>query len=169
MKITTLIKSFKRLQWVELIKLVKLGMQHLPFILPTYRATKSCMIVSTANFGRAHYKNGPANAFRHAYWNYAIAKACEKYSTNTKKIVSWTKDITDWHEFAFPNRELAKVMDCHNNLVGLVTYQEQSFSTSEEAINYFLELAENSVKIKHSNETKNLKYSLVHITASDER
>lgn len=126
------------------------------------------MQVSTQFFGRAHYKNGPANAFRHAYWNYTIAKACEKYNSNTQKIVSWTKNITDWHEFAFPNRELARVMDCHNNSVGLLAYQEQSFSTSEEAINYFLELAKKSIQIQQTT-LYNLKYSLVHITTSDER
>ena len=42
------------------------------------------------------------------------------YFTNKDldSIISWTKEITDWHEDFSPNKELARAMDLHNNFIG---------------------------------------------------
>jgi len=41
------------------------------------------MQIATLNFGRKHYQNGQANAFRHALWNVLIAQKCMSVFSRT--------------------------------------------------------------------------------------
>lgn len=41
-----------------------------------------------------------------------------KREKDLDSIISWTKEITDWHEDFSPNKELARAMDLHNNFIG---------------------------------------------------
>ena len=102
------LKTLKRISLKSFWLLAKLCLRFPFFVLPTLSATKQCMSTSTELYGRLHYKNGPANAFRHAFWNYLIAKRCFRSRKNINGVLIWAKKITDWHESAFPNRELAK-------------------------------------------------------------
>ncbi|MEZ4809978.1 MAG: hypothetical protein R2819_06425 [Allomuricauda sp.] len=121
------------------------------------------MKISTDHYGRLHHKNGPANAFRHALWNCLIAKRCYVWQKNPQKAVSWAKKITDWHENAFPNRELARKMDLHNNAVGRIIFEDNIGKTENEIVEMLNKMARHSIKIDaHSNMTE-LKNQLVHI------
>uniref|UniRef100_UPI0030D8F7B2 DUF6973 domain-containing protein n=1 Tax=unclassified Croceitalea TaxID=2632280 RepID=UPI0030D8F7B2 len=127
-------------------------------------ATKECLSISNKYFGRLHYQNTPANAFRHAFWNFIIAKKCTKWSKNIKTVLKWTKNITDWHENAFRNRDLARKMDFHNNKVGREVFRTHSENTQEEVIHLFIEMTKNSIKITEHSVLKNHQLTLVHLT-----
>ena len=159
-----LIKTIKRIPPKSFWQLLKLGLGNLPFIYPTFSATKECLLVSTKHYGRLHYQNTAANGFRHAFWNYLIAKKCTKWSKNINKIMNWTTKITDWHENAFRNRALAREMDFHNNAVGRHVFLKHQENTIEEVIQVFLEMAKKSIKITEKRVLEKHSFSLVHLT-----
>lgn len=155
-----LLRHIKKVRLIYLWKLIKLVICYPLFGLPTFRATKKCMALSTQHFGRLHYQNGPANAFRHALWNMLIPFYCNKWNRNKETILEWTKAITDWHEEAFFNRSLAQKMDLHNNRVGRQIYQDQSFVCVQDIVNLVLSL---STKSKLISETTPLNLFLNHL------
>lgn len=122
-------------------------MGHFWFIWPTIRATKQAVSIATKHFGGSHHKNTPANAFRHALWNYLIASKCSKWSKNDRKIQTWTKKISDLHELLLPGNELADAMDLHNNAVGLHVYTTNKTLAEEAGVSLLLTMADHSIKI----------------------
>ncbi|MDC6366370.1 hypothetical protein PP183_09845 [Muricauda sp. AC10] len=119
--------------------------------------------MSTELYGRLHFRNGPANAFRHAYWNYAIAEKCLSVRRNENKVLTWTKKVTDWHENAFPNRELDKLMDLHNNKVGRHIFMKTIQQPKTNVLEIFKEMTTQSQKITAPEDITKLENRLVHI------
>ena len=68
----------RRVAFKNLWAIFKLSCRHPLFVYPTYQATKKCLTIATKYYGSLHYQNTPANAFRHAFWNYLIPKKCTK-------------------------------------------------------------------------------------------
>lgn len=157
------IAVLKRVDLKNILKVIFIGIGHPLFIVPTIRATKDCVRISTENYGRLHHKNGPANAFRHALWNYLIAKRCFRIRHNRDSVLEWAKKITDWHEHAFPNQELAKQMDFHNNAVGRFVFQENPEKTESEVIELLKSMTLVSVKIDSDTDLTSLKTQFIHI------
>lgn len=87
------------------------------YVIPTYNATRKTIKICDQKFGKAHHKNGPANAFRHALWNVLIIHRCKRWSS-IQRATTWTKRITDWHEDFSVNAPLERAMDLHNNQIG---------------------------------------------------
>lgn len=140
-----------------------LAITHPLFVFPTISATKKCLKVSTEYFGKAHYKNGPANAFRHALWNILIASFCLRWSSNKDKLNCWAKKVTDWHEEAFVNAPLAKAMDLHNNAVGRYLFTEHASASHENLLETLIDMTKESRLIKSENEIEPSSMQLVHI------
>lgn len=161
MKILTFIK---RINFASFWKLVTLCIKNPLLVLPTYNATKDCLDAATLHFGKKHYQNGPANAFRHAYWNYLIAKYCTNRSKDNIEVLDWTKKITDWHENAFKNRTLARIMDFHNNAIGRKVFIENQETTITNVCELLLQMTKASVKICSKLEMENNSLNLVYIT-----
>ncbi|MGS2762555.1 DUF6973 domain-containing protein [Sinomicrobium sp. M5D2P9] len=92
--------------------------KHPLMLIPTAKATTNSLRISGDLFPKKHRGNGRANAFRHALWNILIAREAMKWNKNREKSLEWAKTITDWHEEFAPNKELAKIMDLHNNVIG---------------------------------------------------
>ena len=157
-------KTLKRINLKSFWLLLKLGFKNPFFIYPTFIATKQCLMISTERYGRLHYLNTPANAFRHAFWNYLIANKCTKWSKKIHNITDWTKNITDWHENAFRNRPLARKMDFHNNNVGRLIYLKHHENSVEEVLLILIEMAKKSLKITEQTLLEKHQFSLVHIT-----
>ena len=155
--------TLKRLKTQHFLQLIVLTIKNPLFLYPTLKATRTCMRISTLHYGREHYKNTPANAFRHAFWNYLIAHNCSKWSGNQQNALRWAKAITDWHENAFANRELPRVMDFHNNEVGRKTYILNSSQPLEKSIELLLNKAQNAIQIQHQNEVSKATDLLVYI------
>jgi len=139
-------------------------MAHFWFIWPTMRATRQAVTMATAHFGGSHHKNTPANAFRHALWNYLIASKCSHWSKNNTRILAWTKKITDLHELLLPGNELADAMDLHNNGVGLHVYSTNKLLPLEVVLPLLLSMANGSKKVTSFEEVINTRQDqLIHI------
>src|SRR5690606_39389481 len=123
-----------RVKLKHLVRGLFLGLGHPLFLWPTIRATRECVRVSTEHYGRLHHKNGPANAFRHALWNYMIAEACSPDGVREERAIAWAEKITRWHEDAFPNPDLARNMDLHNNAIGREIWRAGQEQDRESAI-----------------------------------
>lgn len=158
------ISVLKRVSFKNILKVIFIGFQFPLFVLPTLKATKDCMKTSTELYGRLHYKNGPANAFRHAFWNYLIAKRCFKWRKNEAVVLNWAEKITDWHENAFPNKPLAKKMDLHNNAVGRTIFKTHFEQTEANVIEMLRKMALDSIPVHSSSDFADFENQLVHIT-----
>ena len=157
--------AVKRVSLKNILKGILLGLSRPLFIFPTLKATKDCMKVSTAHYGKLHHKNGPANAFRHALWNCLIAQRCFRWGKNKDIVLDWAKKVTDWHENAFPNKALAKTMDLHNNEVGRFIFKENIEKSEEEIIAILQKMTRESIKIEEGADLSEFKNQLVHILA----
>ncbi|SHG78031.1 DUF6973 domain-containing protein [Flagellimonas flava] len=157
------VRILRRLSARSIARLAKLGLQFPRFVLPTLSATKRCMKISTDLYQRDHYKNGPANAFRHALWNYLIAKACFRLRKNREKVLEWTCKITDWHEEAFPNWELAQQMDLHNNEVGRFLFEKHPAKNELQMVQLLQQMTLSSIKVDSDSDLHKLRYHLIHI------
>ncbi|WP_010518833.1 DUF6973 domain-containing protein [Croceivirga radicis] len=158
-----LLQIFTKISLLAFFALFKIGFKHPLFILPTAKATRKCIALSNSYFGHKHHENGPANAFRHALWNFLIAKYCSKRSKNNDTVLAYTKSITDWHESAFPNRELAKMMDLHNNAVGRHLFKIHGAIAVSDFVDILLQETKKSAYITQIDGFTNFKNQLVHI------
>lgn len=135
-----------------------------PFnLIPTFLATYQCVKISDEHYGKMHHKNNATNAFRHALWNFLIAKKCSSWRRNKRKAIRFAQKITDWHEEFSPNRPLEKEMDLHNNHIGRKLFIQEN----EESVAVFVKLlkgkVENSRLITKIEDIKNSNNNLVHI------
>ena len=164
MTFTGLLKS---LSFKQLFGLAPLFFRNPLLFYPTLKATKNTYHISNREFGEAHHKNGPANAFRHALWNFLIAQEALKWSKSPSKSISWAKRITDWHEEFSPNNPLAKAMDLHNNKIGRNLFAKKNKTgeklPTESAVKQLIALTLNSKMITGLSELQNHNGSLVHI------
>lgn len=149
----------------NLLRGLFLGLGHPLYVGPTIRATRACVRIATDLYGRLHHKNGPANAFRHALWNYMIAEACSPGGKGREKAIAWAEKITRWHEEAFPNRQLARDMDLHNNALGREILRSGRAKDREAAIRLLVDLAKESVPIEAGTDLRPLKDKMVHLIA----
>ncbi len=153
----------KRVDLKNILKGVFIGLSRPHFIWPTIKATKDCISISTKNYGKLHHKNGPANAFRHAFWNYLIAKRCFKWQKNEEVVLAWAKKVTDWHEDSFPNKKLPKTMDLHNNELGRFIFEQNTDKSEQEIIELLKQMALESIKIDRNSTLSEYKNQMVHI------
>jgi len=153
----------KRVDFKNILKGLFIGFSRPHFIWPTIKATKDCIATSTKNYGKRHHKNGPANAFRHAFWNYLIAKRCFKWQNNEETVLNWAKKVTDWHEDSFPNKKLPKAMDLHNNEVGRFIFAQNTEKSEQEVIELLRQMTLESIKIDESSDLSEYKNRMVHI------
>lgn len=117
-------KQLKSLDLAALMALAGLCLKHPLWVVPTLRATRECVAVCDKQLGKRHHRNTPANAFRHALWNYYIARACYTKKVSVEKVLEWTRKITDWHEDFSKNSSVARQMDLHNNRVGRLLFEQ---------------------------------------------
>ncbi|WP_190810544.1 hypothetical protein [Flagellimonas sp. S3867] len=160
---TNVLKTLNRVSLKSFWALIKLCLRFPLFVFPTLFATKECMSTSTELYSRLHYKNGPANAFRHAFWNYLIAKRCFSWQKKVDGVLIWTKKITDWHENAFPNRKLAKKMDLHNNEIGRTIFKEHLSKMENQVVDILREMTSKAIKIDTQTDFTLVKNQLVYI------
>lgn len=105
--------SFRQI-WV----LIKVLIARPLFIIPTYKATRKTIAICNEKFGKEHYKDTRANAFRHALWNFLLCKKCFAVCKSVEKAMYWSEKVTNLHELLSPNAAIARKMDLHNNFIG---------------------------------------------------
>lgn len=141
----SILESFKNLRRKQLFSLGKVLILHPKFIIPTWSATRETIKICDNKFGKEHHKNSPANAFRHALWNFLICEKCYRISGSSEKALEWSKRITDLHEELSPNRTPERNMDLHNNRIGRKLFEEHIF----EALDIQMLLMEKTKKAIH--------------------
>jgi len=135
-----------------------------PFnLIPTFLATYQTVKISDEEYGDLHHKNNYTNAFRHALWNFLIAKKCSKWRGNTQKAIRFAEKITSWHEKFSPNEPLEREMDLHNNHIGRKFFIVSEELTIEEVIARLKEKAEQSKYLKNIEGLKEYRNDLVYI------
>ncbi len=153
----------KNLEFSKVYKIFVMFLKHPLFMFATVKATFLTMKIAQREFPYIHGGHNKANAFRHAIWNLLIAKESSKFSSDSKAILYWTKRITDWHEEFSPNKEMAKLMDLHNNKIG----RNKLLKWKEEPINDIVKFLKvelsNAIEIKQKHEFKNFENQLVYI------
>lgn len=145
MAFRTILKQIKAKQ---LFGFFRFFIRHPLFALSTFFATVRTYKIAEKEFPKIHGKHNKANAFRHALWNTFIAKSCSRFSKNTKKIITWTEDVTNWHEELFVNDDLPKEMDLHNNEIGRGLFLKESKKSEDYLSQLLLNLSNSSVKVK---------------------
>lgn len=138
------------------------------FIALTFLAIKNCLKIATEHYGRLHYNDEPANAFRHALWNYLIAKRCSDLGKNGPQAISWSKKITDWHEEVFQNDPLARTTDFYNSAVGKNLFSMHGENGEEQIMALLREMTGRSKKITVNTDLAKFKNQLVHSTDTHE-
>ena len=157
-------KQLKSLDISALWALTVLCLRH-PFrVLPTIKATRACVTHCDRHFGKRHHRNSPANAFRHALWNYYIAQTCSTGILQNGKALEWTKNITDWHEDFSKNDLVARKMDLHNNRLGRILFEQDPDMKNEQIIALLKSKLMTSVKITSAEELNTIdKLNFVHL------
>ncbi|WP_026777324.1 hypothetical protein [Polaribacter sp. Hel_I_88] len=138
-------------------------LQHPLYLFATAKATYSTVKIAQKEFPDIHDEHNKANAFRHALWNLLIAKESAKFSSDLEDVLSWTKRITDWHEEFSPNKEMAKLMDLHNNKFGRNNFLYLKDKSTETIITTLKNELLNAVQVKQKSEFKNFENQLVYL------
>ena len=139
-----------------------------PFnLIPTFLATYECVEISNESYGTLHHKNNVTNAFRHALWNFLIAKKCSSWRKNKRKAIRFAEKITNWHEEFSPNEPLEKEMDLHNNHIGRKLFIENVDESTEGFIELLKEKVDNAVQIVNIEDIKLNRNKLVYIHKLD--
>ncbi|WP_034245067.1 DUF6973 domain-containing protein [Aquimarina atlantica] len=157
----------KRLSFRQILKLTRIMLQNPLLVYPTLKATRTTMIICDLHYGKAHHKNGKANAFRHALWNILICRTTFRITKNKEKSVSWAQKITDLHEKLAPNKPLDTAMDLHNNEIGRTYFLELTASSEEEIVIFLKENTKKAKKVTDSKEILDHKDKLVYLLEVD--
>lgn len=157
-----IVAGIKSLNFWQFFKLAKVLIFKPLFIIPTFKATRKTVKICNALFGAKHHKNNSTNAFRHALWNFIICEKCYKVSNSIEKTILWAEKITSLHEVLSPNRELAKIMDLHNNRIGRGLFEE-NVSNSIDIITLLNEMMETAMHVRSIEEIEAVQNRLVFI------
>lgn len=160
MALKTVLKQIKAKQ---LFGFFRFFIRHPFFAIATFFATVKTYKIAEKEFPGIHGKHNKANAFRHALWNALISKSCSRYSRNSDKIISWAKDVTDWHEELFVNEPLSRTMDLHNNEIGRRLFQSNSKFSDKEFSEKLLNDLHTSIHVESLQEISNATNEMVYL------
>jgi hypothetical protein len=133
------------------------------YMFATAKATYFTVRIAQKEFPDIHNEHNKANAFRHALWNLLIAKESAKFSSDLEAVLNWTKRITDWHEEFSPNKEMAKLIDLHNNKFGRNQFLDLKEKSTETIIITLKNELLNAVQVQQKSEFKNFENQLVYL------
>lgn len=158
----------KRIQQMSIPQLFRFGLLFVtnPLLLaPTLRASKYTVKICDARFGKtAHHRNGKANAFRHALWNFEICRFCVKRLKKAEKVTKWAQKVTDLYEKVTKNEALDVAMDLHNNVIGRKLFLLGFSEKPAENVENLLKMTEKAVKIERIEDISVLEDLLVYIS-----
>ncbi|MDT0294413.1 DUF6973 domain-containing protein [Mesonia ostreae] len=158
--------KIRQLDFAQFWSLFKVFVTRPLYIFPTYKATQETVKIADSLYGSAHHQNNVTNAFRHALWNFMIAKKCLRQNSSVEKSIDWAQTITDLHEKLMPNQNLLKAMDLHNNAVGRKMFAKyHQLNNEKEIIKIFTDLIPEAVKITNTKALKDYKNQMVYTEA----
>jgi len=157
-------KRIKQLSFEQMLHLTFVLIRRPLLIRPTLRATKQTMKICDSLYGKAHHKNGKANAFRHAFWNIEICRRSYSVTNNVDKSVNWAKKITDLHEKMAPNEKLETAMDIHNNEIGRILFLSFFDQNESKIIDFIKKRAKYAQKMTKIQDIEKCENELVYIS-----
>jgi hypothetical protein len=140
-------RLLKRLDFRKLVQMLGFAIKQPITMLQTFKATRACIKLCDATYGKTHHLHNRANAVRHALWNFLIAKRVAGSSKNHDAALRWTTKITSWHEEFSVNIPTAKAMDLHNNEIGRNLFVTHPTKTATYMLEHLQELAKNALQI----------------------
>ncbi len=141
---------WKRLRQLSIPNLLGFGwllMRRPLLIYPIWKATKRTMELSDQLYGKAHFGNGKANAFRHAYWNYLLCSTINTSTKNKVKSIVFTQNIVDYYEKVTQNELLDRKMDFHNNEIGRNLFLSKNEENESKMVVFIQKMANSSQKV----------------------
>lgn len=154
----------KRISLKEIGRLLKIGLSHPLYIIPTYKATHKTLRICHRLYPKTQHAHGVENAFRHALWNMLLCQYIFEVNNTIHKSLEWTKKITDLHEELAPNNELEKAMDLHNNKVGRNIFGELLEEEENQIIVFLQEKMKTAHKISDVSQLKEVENELIYIS-----
>ncbi|MAZ26732.1 MAG: hypothetical protein CL868_06600 [Cytophagaceae bacterium] len=145
----------KTMNLSQLLKLAKVFIQRPQYINLTLKASRKAMTIASREYGKKHYGNNPANAFRHALWVTLIAQGVYRKKKDLAAAKNWAKKVTDLHEDIAVNKPLERAMDLHNNKIGLLYFDAIFDKNEQETVDFLKKITEKAQKIKKPEDTKN--------------
>ena len=156
-------KSIRKIDWPHLIGFALMMLKRPLLIYPIYKATQHTLSVSSELYGNAHFKNGPANAFRHAYWNVCISNAIYKRKGDAELSVKYCEEIVKYYEKSTKNLPMDHSMDYHNNQVGRKVFMTNLELNSQKMIEILQNMAKNAQKVIELKDFAKYENSLVYL------
>ena len=141
------LRLLRRLDFTKLWQLLGFAVKRPRAMILTFIATKECLRICDATYGRSHHLHNRANAVRHALWNFLIAKKVAGSKNNIADATAWADKITTWHEDFSVNLNTEKAMDLHNNKVGRSLFVTLHTKTATYMLNYLQEIAVKALQI----------------------
>lgn len=118
-----LLRTFKQLNFSKIMRIFKVFLRNPLFCILYFYASLKTFGIAKKYFPKTSSSSGIGNAFRHALWTCLILSYCCKISSPEKSL-KFCRKITDFHEELFPNPEPEKLMDLHNNEVGIQLFTD---------------------------------------------
>jgi hypothetical protein len=103
--------------------LLVLSVKHPAFAAMTLYATLKTFGMAQQYYPKTHQLSGRGNAFRHSLWCCMILNYCCKISS-PRKATLWCYQFSNLYEELFFSSCEAKIMDLHNNKVGILMFEE---------------------------------------------
>lgn len=141
------LRLLRRLDFTKLWQLLGFAVRRPLAMIQTFKATRECMRMCDAAYGRSHHLHNRANAVRHALWNFLIAQRVTRSKDKVEDALAWTEKITSWHEEFSVNMNAEKAMDLHNNKIGRNLFVTLPTKTATYVMGYLQELATKAVQI----------------------
>lgn len=157
-------RKLKRISFPKLVGFGFLFLKRPLLIIPTWKATTQTYNFCQKEYGNEQNRNGKANAFRHAYWNYKICKNCLRFTKNTQKSANWTQKVVDYYEKVTKNEILDRAMDIHNNAIGRILFLANFNVNEQEMIQKLQKLTELAIKVTKIEEIDHYENQLVYIS-----
>lgn len=161
---------WKRVRQLSIPNLLGFGlllMRKPLLIYPIWKATQKTMAVSDRLYGKAHFGNGKANAFRHAYWNFLLSSTIDRAFKHRRKSVDFTEKIVNYYEKVTQNEILDRKMDFHNNAIGRNLFLIKNEENESQMIDFIQNMADFAQKVTKIEDFQYYKNDLVYLTENN--
>lgn len=156
-------RSIRKIDWPHLMGFGLLLLKRPFLIYPIYKATKRTLAVATKLYGNEHFKSGPANAFRHAFWNVSICTVIYKRKGDAAGAAHYCEDIVNYYEKSTKNLPMDHSMDYHNNQIGRKVFLDNLDENEEKFIEILQNMAKNAKKLIEMKDFAKYQDSLVFV------
>lgn len=156
-------RSIQKIDWPHLMGFGWIMIKRPLLIYPIYKATQHTLSTASKLYGKAHFKSGPANAFRHAYWNVALCTTIHKRVQNPKTATAYCAEIVNYYEKSTKNLPMDHSMDYHNNQIGRNVFLSNLGENRLKVIEILQNMAKNAKKVVESGDFSKFQDSLVYL------